>query len=441
MFSDLTTLLPLPTRPILLALALVLFGTYIHLRRLQHPLRLLPSFPGSLLSPLETLLAARNGTDIFAKLSTIAQDPTLRRICVSWGWDITMVIVSDAALIRDMLVRGQANYSGTHTFERASRFRRLGQMLSGGSNIGNTAGEEWKRHRGMIAPLFQPRRIVPALLPFVVTRVNRMCGILERCTIDKEAVNMDAQMTIMTLDVINKYVFGLGNNELDFQDIGGPDKVGPQFHKMTSQIFWVFLPLIGNTTWARSGLIKTRIPLDRFLNRSIDASLSRPDLLVGTVPPAVASLAPHFGPLTDPENRAALLREVKSLIFAGYETTSHTAAFAFGVLARRKEMQDRCAREAREVFGTGIVEPGSVKMEMFARLVYINAVIKEVLRLYPAAPFVAVEPRVDIELGGHVVPAGKFPVWVCLLSAIFCLHYHILHPSLTTFCTTPPQEP
>ncbi|RUS20263.1 cytochrome P450 [Jimgerdemannia flammicorona] len=223
MFSDLTTLLPLPT---LLALALVLFGTYIHLRRLQHPLRPLPSLPGLFLSPLEIFQAARNGTDIFAKLSTLVQDPTLRRICVSWGWKITMVVVSDAALIRDILVRGQANYSGTHTVERSSRFRRLGQIMSGGTHVGNTVGEEWKRHRGIIAPLFQPRRIVPALLPFVVTRVNRMCGILERCTIDKEAVNMDAQMTFMTLDVINKYVFGLENDELDFQDIGGPDKVG-----------------------------------------------------------------------------------------------------------------------------------------------------------------------------------------------------------------------
>ncbi|RUS28960.1 hypothetical protein BC938DRAFT_481231, partial [Jimgerdemannia flammicorona] len=408
MSSDPTTLLLLSTRPILLALALVLFIAYTHLRRRRNPLYLLPSFPGSFLSPLDILQAARNGTDILAKLATLAQDPTLRHICVSWGWDKTTVIVSDATLIRDILVRGQANYNGAYTVERASGFRRLRQILSGGAHIGNTVGKEWKRHRGMIAPLFQPRRIVPALLPFVVARVNQMCGILERGAIEKTAVNMDVQMTIMTLDVINKYMFGLGNDELDFQDVGGVDKLGPQFNKVTSNFFslWPRLPLIGRTAWARSGLIKARIPLDGFLNRSIDASLSRPELLVGTVAPAVANLAAHFGALTDPENRAALLREVSALIFAGYETTSYMAAFAFGVLARRKEMQDRCASEAREVFGKGIVKPESVKMEMLTRLVYLNAVIKEVQRLYPPAAFVAVEPRVDIEIGGYVIPAA-----------------------------------
>ncbi|RUS17620.1 cytochrome P450 [Jimgerdemannia flammicorona] len=409
MSSDLTTLLPLSTRPILLALALVLFVTYTHIRRRRNPLRLLPSFPGTFLSPLELHQAAQNGTDVLVKLATLAQDPILRRICVSWGWNRTVVIVSDATLIRDILVRGLANYSGAYTVERSRRFRGFGKMLSGGSHIGNTVGEEWKWHRRMIAPLFQPKRIVPALLPFVIASVNRMCGILEECAIKKTEVDMDPQLAIVTLDIINKYVFGLGNDELDFQDVGGVDKLGPQFNKLMSNFFslWPRLPLIGDTDWALSAVIKARIPLHGFINRSIDASLSRPNLLVGAVPSAVTTLAPQFPLLTDPENRAALLREVTALIFAGYQTTSHSAAFAFGVLARRKEIQDRCAREAREVFGTGIVEPESVKMEMLARLVYLNAVIKEVLRLYPPAPFVTVEPIVDIEVGGHVVPAGN----------------------------------
>ncbi|RUS26455.1 cytochrome P450 [Jimgerdemannia flammicorona] len=398
--------------PLILLLTLLLL-THHYLRRARDPLRTLPTLPRSLLHPLDVLHCHRTGADPYAKLATLVQDPRHRQLCVSRGWDATAVIVSDPSLIRDLLVRRLANYGAGHTVQRSSAIRETNEMFSGGPHVGNTRDDDWRWRRANLVPLFQPRRLVPALLPFLCGRVNRMCEQLERCAKEGGTLNVDAEMMIMTLDVINKYVFGLGNDELDFQDVGGVHKLGPQFGLVIRHTFspWPRLPLIGRTHWVRQVFTTSRAPIDAFISRSLAHTLSDPTLLVGTVPPVAACLAPLYAPLSDPTNYANLRRDLYTLVFAGHDTTSHTAAFAFGLLARRRDLQERCAKEAREVLGEGVINPEEIKMEMLARLSYISAVIREVQRLYPAAAFVSVEPKVDIEIGGYVVPAGRFPFY------------------------------
>jgi cytochrome P450 len=94
--------------------------------------------------------------------------------------------------------------------------------------------------------------------------------------------------------------------------------------------------------------------------------------------------------------------EATTLVIAGSETTGNTIAWACYLLARHPEVQERLQAEADLVLGGG--EPD---YETLARLPYTRAVITETLRLYSPVWILPRRALADVELGGHLVPAGS----------------------------------
>ncbi|XP_040376053.1 cytochrome P450 76M5-like [Oryza brachyantha] len=91
------------------------------------------------------------------------------------------------------------------------------------------------------------------------------------------------------------------------------------------------------------------------------------------------------------------------LFIAGSHTTTTTLEWAMAELLRNPGKMARARAELREAFGQGAVEEGEL-----AGLPYLQAVIKETLRLHPPAPLLlphrVSEPGVT--LGGFSVPEG-----------------------------------
>ena len=92
-------------------------------------------------------------------------------------------------------------------------------------------------------------------------------------------------------------------------------------------------------------------------------------------------------PLTDEEVRD----EVLTMVMAGYETTTSGCAWALERLLRSPEKLDRLTAE---------IEAGQDD-------VYLDAVVKETLRIRPVVPVVARHLAEAIELDGYVIPAGS----------------------------------
>ncbi|OKL56728.1 hypothetical protein UA08_07860 [Talaromyces atroroseus] len=95
---------------------------------------------------------------------------------------------------------------------------------------------------------------------------------------------------------------------------------------------------------------------------------------------------------------------------AGIDTTSDTLMFAIWVLSLpvNKIYQERLIREVDNIPVVDCnAEGGNPRAEVADKLPYLDAIIKETLRLY--APLPASEPRsslVDIEIDGYLIPAG-----------------------------------
>ncbi|MFF5444170.1 cytochrome P450 [Streptomyces sp. NPDC012888] len=104
----------------------------------------------------------------------------------------------------------------------------------------------------------------------------------------------------------------------------------------------------------------------------------------------------------DPAFDAGELRDqVLIFLLAGHETTATSLAFALHLLALHPAEQERAREEVRRVVGDRT--PGAEDLE---RLPYLTQVLKEAMRLYPAAPVIGRRAVAATTVDGHLVPAG-----------------------------------
>jgi cytochrome P450 len=94
-------------------------------------------------------------------------------------------------------------------------------------------------------------------------------------------------------------------------------------------------------------------------------------------------------PMSDQELRDELM----TLLVAGHETTATALAWALERLVRHPAVLDRVTREVRDQGSDGE---------------YLDAVVKETLRLRPVVPAVIRRLKAPMEIGGYELPAGIF---------------------------------
>ena len=94
--------------------------------------------------------------------------------------------------------------------------------------------------------------------------------------------------------------------------------------------------------------------------------------------------------------------EATTLVIAGSETTGNTIAWACYLLARHPAIQERLQEEADQVLAGA--DPDD---ETLSGLPFTRAVITETLRLYSPIWILPRRALVDVELGGHLFPAGS----------------------------------
>jgi cytochrome P450 len=104
----------------------------------------------------------------------------------------------------------------------------------------------------------------------------------------------------------------------------------------------------------------------------------------------------------DPLTDAELCDQIRSLIAAGYDTTSSSAAWLVHALGSHPEVLSRLRVQVRDTIGDG-----TPSVEDLRALPLVDGVVREVLRLWPPG---AVSGRVaidDFEVLGHRIPGGS----------------------------------
>lgn len=88
---------------------------------------------------------------------------------------------------------------------------------------------------------------------------------------------------------------------------------------------------------------------------------------------------------------------------AGTDTTAYGLERAMSELLHNPEVMSKAKKELEQTIGLG----NPIEESDIARLPYLQAVIKESLRLHPPAPLLLPrKSRVDVEIRGYTIPKG-----------------------------------
>ncbi|XP_037874701.1 cytochrome P450 4C1 [Bombyx mori] len=111
-------------------------------------------------------------------------------------------------------------------------------------------------------------------------------------------------------------------------------------------------------------------------------------------------------------NDVELQEEAFVMIIAGTDTSAIGISFTLLMLARYPDVQEKVYQEIQELFGDSERPP---EVEDIHRLLYLDAVIKEAMRLYPPAPVIIRKVERETKLpSGLILPRDigiLIPIW------------------------------
>ncbi|KAI8362775.1 cytochrome P450 [Blakeslea trispora] len=406
--------------PTLLVLGYITFYCY---RRYSSPLASAPlAVTNSILVQYFGLVPPPKDTDtkdhISEFLINIGQDSSLSPIAVCWSiFGSPLVIVNTLKGIKNVLVDGQARTKGEQVpkVQRGNLIRLIQNLVFGGPSLNNLVGKEWRWRRHVLLPSFQPKQLVPKLLPYVAARTQTLMNLFGEQVDKGTSIELDDTFMNLTMDVINYYLYGRETLDYDIVDGRKNLKLGLGFQSIEA-----WLPFgINKTDWAQRAFKPSRDKLKMFIGKALDSALKDYEDMKAVydakqVPekersyPSVAACAYASGQYNP--DRVDLINDLLSLTFAGYDTTAHTLAFTFSELARNRALQDELFEQVRQVLGPPPVAPESITAEKLARMPLVTAVYRETLRKYPAVVFIPVHVNRDTIVDGVVVPGGA-EVW------------------------------
>ncbi|CAO1410718.1 unnamed protein product [Diamesa serratosioi] len=105
-------------------------------------------------------------------------------------------------------------------------------------------------------------------------------------------------------------------------------------------------------------------------------------------------------PLTNDE----ITEEVDTFMFEGHDTTTSAISFTLYLLSQNADVQQKVLEESRRILGNDrLVAPTYNQLQ---EMKYLEAVIKESLRIFPPVPMFGRFLEEDVTVDGYTIPAG-----------------------------------
>jgi cytochrome P450 family 135 len=305
------------------------------------------------------------------------------------------VVVADLTAAREV-VRGDPNVF------RAGDANGLLKPVVGPASLLLLDGEEHMRHRRILLPAFAAKH-GPAFAESVEAATHERVASWRA----GDTIRLQQEMEAISLDATLRLALGPGpEDRLErFRDLV------PEMMRRCSSPF-TLLPyfrheLGGVTPYA--GLQKVLGELDGLF---ADAIVERQASAIEDASDCLSLLCAATDESGTPLTNRQIRDELLTMIMAGYETTTSALAWTFERLLRSPEVMSRL----QDDLGRGSEE-------------YLDAVVKEVLRLRPVVPVIARKLQDEVKLNGYLIPSRSV-----LMVSIFLLHRDPdLHPEPDEF--------
>lgn len=296
----------------------------------------------------------------------------------------------------------QAFVEGYDSFEKATHYRLLATVT--GNGLLTSEGPEWERQRRLIQPVLG-RRQLESLVPAMV---GATADYLERFqpTDPPSLVDVSAEMTEVTLDVVGRALFGTDLSTF-------VEKLRPAVSDgMSIALTAARLQLLLGFTKRMidfGGRIIRRVPLPPPLNR-IRRVMTTIDEIVWQLIDDREDSGSGEGDLLDlllsisdqdgtPMDRNQIRDELVTMMLAGHETTANALSWLWYLLAQHPDAWQQHRDEVEAVLSGR--DPQLADLEA---LTWTRACVQEAMRLYPPAWVLERAARHDTSLdGGYAI--------------------------------------
>jgi len=305
--------------------------------------------------------------------------------------------------VRQILVEHAAN------FEREGRLLRIFASYQGW-NVLTTEGPDWERQRRLLTPAFAPKRM-SGYMRLMREAVDASIADELPATVDGgQLVDVDFLTTRITMDVILRTLFSHATTRDEAM------RVSVAIRSLTRQsmreVFWPVVPPAWLPHPGRAAKRANLRVLHALIAGQIAARASRDaaDPGSGDVLDMLLAARDDQPGAAGPTLTSKEIHDNCFMLFAaGFDTASSALTWWIGLMATRPAVVERLRDEiaAANAAGAGL--------DGIARLPFLNATIKEAMRLFP--PSTALFNRValrDVVVGNTSVSKGTLavvPIW------------------------------
>lgn len=287
--------------------------------------------------------------------------------------------------------------SSAQTFSKENRF--LGELRqSFGNGLLTSMGDEYLRQRRMLQSLFTPRQVNK-----YGSEITQETGNLVerwRTAPGGGTVDVAEEMTGHTLRTISRILFGR-KNDVDAM-VPTVQRNFPLINAYA--VKRAFAPVNLSRKVPTPGNLRAA-KAHRELYEVCDEIISARRAEESTAPTGRNDMLSLLARAHDDDGNPISAEETRNqvLVFlvTGHESTATTLGLTLHLLACHPEVQARAHQEVDSVLNGR--EPVAEDLE---KLPYLTQVLKEALRLYPAAPAQGRITTEDVQVGAYTIPAG-----------------------------------
>jgi cytochrome P450 len=254
-------------------------------------------------------------------------------------------------------------------------------------------GPEHSRQRRLLLPAFHGEKMR------MFSQAMQMCAhrAIDRWPLGGQ-VMLREQMQAITLEVITESVFGRQTTTARMSELL---ELVSNFLRIPALL--TFLPMlrVNLGPWSAWGrFLNWRKRLDKFILDEITRRQAQPSPEAQDVLDMLLLARDEAG---NPMTTAEIRDECLTLLLAGHETTALSLTWAFVSLLQHREVLEKLRLEQQQVVSNGQLTP-----EMLPQMTYLDATIKESMRINNLFPLVgrrAIEP---VKLGNYDIPVGNY---------------------------------
>ncbi len=289
--------------------------------------------------------------------------------------------------VQQVLAAESANFRKDNAFYQEVR-------ESFGNGLLTSQDDDYLRQRRLVQPLFTKRR-VDGYAAAVATEATTLTAEWERA--GRTSVDVLHESTRLALRAVARILFG---TDVD----SAVDVVERCFPGVGAYVLRRgYAPVKTPRAWPTPGNLRAAA-LHKALYEECDRIIAERKAggRAGADGDDLLTLLVRAESAEDGGFDATELREqVLVFLLAGHETTATSLGFALHLLARHPEAQRRAHEEVDRVLAGRT--PGAADLDA---LPYVTRVLKEAMRLFPAAPVIGRRAVAETIIGGVVVPAG-----------------------------------